>query len=583
MRPIAVSLLLVALLGCALDGMVRDGIVDLEAPLEKRQKGVAKLIRDLQGNGEEERARAAEILPQYGFLAVPPLVEMAAAGDLEDRLLAISTLGEMGAESREALPFLIEALEDEDEFIRLTAAEAVGRIPVVGKGSIPALITALSDTSPFVRNQAAVALVSLYRLRLEDSDPFVRVDTVRNLEVTGSAGVPLLLEILKGEDGYLRPAAAEVLSTTGGGSEMVVEGLVGALGQGEYTLSRRVLEALHQIGPNAAPALPAVVYLLGSGDPTLVEQSIRTIGSMGPVARSAAQDIMPFLESRDVYTRWYAAKALFDLGLRLESAIPVFIEALRRGDWTYGQSLEYLKPFGERALPYLLPLLADESAVVRRGASLSIGMSGASPDRIFPRLIKMLGDDNFYVLAETVRVMAEAGSDSPELSVPYLLPALESADPHVRFGSAAVLVMIDPDSSEARRVLIEGISSGLKTVYYLVSVGLLSLDEEGVKIAIDSLMDDDVNTRWGAAAILGFMGEKAVGAVPALMMIVSEESSLMSLAAIRSLRSIGPGARTAVPLLVDALDDHRSYIRDAAESAIRSIDPSVLSELSSFD
>jgi len=168
LRLLAGTLILFALSGCALGGMGRDGIVDPEAPLEKRQKGVDRLVSDLQGSGEQKRARAAELLPQYGSLAVPPLVEIAASGDLDDRLQAISLLGEMGAESRGALPFLIEALENEDEFIRLTAAEAVGRIPVVGEGSIPALRTVLSDTSPFVRIQAQAALVSLYRLRLED-------------------------------------------------------------------------------------------------------------------------------------------------------------------------------------------------------------------------------------------------------------------------------------------------------------------------------------------------------------------------------------------------------------------------------
>jgi HEAT repeat protein len=358
LRLIAAPLLILALSGCASGGMGSDGMVDPEAPLEKRQKGLARSMRDAQGANEERRDRAAEILPQYGALAVPPLIEMAAAGGLDDRLLAISTLAKMGAESRAALPFLIEALEDKDDFVRLAAAEAVGKIPVLGEGSILALRTALSDSSPFVRNQAAISLLALYSLRLEDNDPFVRVNTVRNLEETGSAGVPLLLEILTGEDTYLRPAAAEILSVTGGGSEEVIEGYIRALTKNQYTLTRRVLQALYELGHRAAPAFPVVSQILQSGDPILTQQAIRTIGSMGPAARSVAPDIMPFLESGDVYTRWQAAKTLLDLGLRPESTIPVLIETLKREDRTYQQSQKYFVFFGEEILPYLLPLLA---------------------------------------------------------------------------------------------------------------------------------------------------------------------------------------------------------------------------------
>jgi HEAT repeat protein len=196
-------------------------------------------------------------------------------------------------------------------------------------------------------------------------------------------------------------------------------------------------------------------------------------------------------------------------------------------------------------------------------------------------LIRMLGDDDFQVRAETIRILAEIGSESPELAVLHLLPALKSASLDARAGSAAVLVMIERDNPEARRVLIEGISSGRKSVYYSVSVGFLSLGEEGVRIVADGLMD--AGSTCGAAAILGAMGEKAVQAVPALMKVVSEKTGQMSLCAIRSLRSIGPGARAAVPVLVEVLDDQRSYIRVAAESALRRIDPSALSGLPTSD
>ena len=582
-RLVAVALLFFTLSGCAAGGLRSDGTVDPEAPLEERQKGVAAFIEDMQGDGVERRARAAEVLPQYGSIAVPPLVEVAGSGDLDDRLLALSLLGEMGGESREALPFLIETLEDEDEFVRLTAAEVLGRIPASGKGSITALRKALSDPSPFVREQAAGALVALYRLQLEESDPFARVDIVRSLGETGSAGVPLLLEILRGGDGYIRPAAAEVLGTTGVSSAEVVGALVDAIEEDQYTLTRRVLQSLHQFGPDAAPALPALIQHLDSGGSVLTKQTIRIIGNIGPAARSAAPDIAPYLKSEDVATRWYTAQALFDLGLRPDGVIPVFVETLHHGGNTYERSRPYFALLGEKILPFLLPLLDHENDMVRSRAASTIGMSGASPDKTFPRLVELLDDDHTRVRAEAIQAMVGIGSQSPESAVPYLLPSLESADPNLRVGAAAVLVVIDPGSLEGRRVLVDSMSSGEKNSYYPAAVGLLGLGEEGVRIAAERLTADRL-TRCGAANTLAAMGEMAVPAVPDLIKVVAEDTGTVRRCAILALRSIGPGARAAVPVLIATYKENRAtYIHEAAASALKSIDPAVLPHLPLFE
>ena len=195
----------------------------------------------------------------------------------------------------------------------------------------------------------------------------------------------------------------------------------------------------------------------------------------------------------------------------------------------------------------------------------------------------MLGDEDYVVQNSTIQALKAMGLKYPKATVSHLHAALEDADPHVRVGSAAALVMISPKDFEARRVLVEAASSGLKSIYRLASLGLLSLGEEGVGMAVEILTDEEASTRWGAAFILGAMGEKAHLAVPALTRVAAEDDGSVRLVAIKSLGSIGAGAESAVPVLVDALNDIRSYIRIAARRALERIDPSALSELPHVD
>jgi HEAT repeat protein len=124
---------------------------------------------------------------------VPLLRDVAGDRDLLTRLIAVQTLGEMGAEDR-VVPMLTQALEDRDVSVRLLAIEGLAR---GGDAAIAPLVEALSAKSARVR-----------------------LGVARALGMMGPAAKkaePALGKLTKDPDPAVRAAAEEALRQVGGG------------------------------------------------------------------------------------------------------------------------------------------------------------------------------------------------------------------------------------------------------------------------------------------------------------------------------------------------------------------------------
>ncbi|MBU4502509.1 MAG: HPr family phosphocarrier protein, partial [Nanoarchaeota archaeon] len=132
--------------------------------------------------------------------AVPYLIE--ALKDVRLAAAAAEVLGNIGPEAKEAVPYLIEALKDESLYVRLAAAEALGNIGPEAKEAVPYLIEALKDESLYVRRAAAVSL--------------------GNIGPEAKEAVPYLIEALKDESLYVRLAALEALDKIGPEAKKVI-------------------------------------------------------------------------------------------------------------------------------------------------------------------------------------------------------------------------------------------------------------------------------------------------------------------------------------------------------------------------
>lgn len=76
------------------------------------------------------------------------------------RLVAITTLRELGPLAKDAVPAIIGALGDSDPQIRYGAAFALGKIKHLPQVAVPALIKCLDDPHPIVRGNAIGSLIA---------------------------------------------------------------------------------------------------------------------------------------------------------------------------------------------------------------------------------------------------------------------------------------------------------------------------------------------------------------------------------------------------------------------------------------
>lgn len=139
------------------------------------------------------------------------------------------------------------------------------------------------------------------------------------------------------------------------------------------------------------------------------------------------------------------------------------------------------------------------------------------------------------------------------------------------FGPRAVLVLApfmgDPDF-EVRSAAID----------VLVKLGV-----ETVPAMVRALADNNSLVRWNAASVLGRIGPAAKDAVPALVRVLKDPHTVVTVGAKKghkvrelaawALGKIGPEAKDAVPSLVQALGDDNSEVRKAVVGTLGAIGP----------
>lgn len=155
------------------------------------------------------------------------------SADRTTRLLAARSVGEMGiADADGALEALTSALASDDSAVRYWAAVALGEMGARSAPAKSALQTATTDEAPEVRVWAAYALVK---------------------QGDASAGVPVLIEILQGEERGARLQAITALDQLGQAARPAVPQLKKAVGDDFDYVGRIARHALWVLGERPCP------------------------------------------------------------------------------------------------------------------------------------------------------------------------------------------------------------------------------------------------------------------------------------------------------------------------------------------
>ena len=255
--------------------------------------------------------------------ATDRLIDAMADPEPSVREMVAWALGDVG--SSKATDRLIDAMADPEPAVREAVASALGNIG--GPKAAARLIEAMKDVEPSVREAAAGWLG-----RISDSAMVLNYgnqeDPVRvAARAIGQQCLPQLIELLKGQEEYLRIASAQALGEFG--DPAAVEPLLETITDAEDRVRKAAAQALGEIGD--ARATPALLAALSDEN---VEVRAAAAHSLGfPRDPRAVDALISALNDKDDTVR---AASAFALALQKRpEAVPV-LEAAFTGedDWS---------------------------------------------------------------------------------------------------------------------------------------------------------------------------------------------------------------------------------------------------------
>lgn len=529
------------------------------------------------------------------------------------RAAATYTLPLFPRDGAALVPLLTARLKDSDARVRLAAAVALPQFGVQARAAVPALFDALSDPAESFPNDFSVVAKAAQAIRSIEPEAEARM-VDRLLEMAGSP----LQEV--------RQRAGEALESLG---PSATGRLVGCLIDPKAPRAARVEmlrvlaeeHGLSAVSWDDAPARPnpeliralAVVRdmthdedvhlrnnarkLLANIDPApeararllletaRVEDPVRGywIGHDldGALEPSAGAVLLEGLKDQDDEVRTVAAHALAALGEKLpraddQGAVDPFddVDPCQRE-----RGLRLREQFADA----LVPLLKDPDTQVRWAAAWALYVLGTGRQSV-PALIAMAGDRTTRVrpgatirltwepgLGNSNRCVATAEGEPVRVSaiqalggfgaaaapaVPILIETLRDDDLLTRWFAAAVLGKVGPQARTAVDELVKLLHAGKEPPRVPTRIGFGGMPAPPDRLAVV------------AARALGEIGAEASGAVPALMEALADPDPTLRAEAARALGAIGPAAHEAVAALVWRFRDTESNVAHNAASAL---------------
>jgi HEAT repeat protein len=313
---------------------------------------------------------------------------------------------------------------------------------------------------------------------------------------------------------------------------------------------------------------PDVVKLaagLASGSADEQVAAADALADLGPAAAAALPQLVTALESKDAALRWHAARALGVIGsekavdgLRKHAADE---NAMVRAQAIY--ALARLQAKDEASLAAIIARLTDPDAQVRRTAVGALRYLQADRTKTFPLIIKVLEDSDPSVIMPALHTLAEGGAEV----VPALIEALDHKE--ARYWTTLILAEIGPDAKAAVPALVKTLVDErpevrIQTLVALGEIGPAA--RPAAAAAIKSLDDEYVSVRYAAAFALGRMGDPTASA--ALAKATASDDAFLKLVATWAAAMIEPQNQekvaAAIDLLVAGLTDEQAMHREVA-------------------
>jgi HEAT repeat protein len=505
------------------------GDVETESAAERRAKELQK-VRGLL-------AKWDSLDPAARAKSLPELKQVWQFGDPDLRWDAAFALGHSGPP---AAAYLLALIQDPDDDVRMYAVWAIGiqgdEFPRSREG-FEAVCKCLKDSNSDVRKKAIFAVG-----RIADGP---------------EAAVPPLVAAFSDSDSEVREAASAAVARFGKGA---VPELRKTLKSDSLEVRRLAVATLGLIGPDAAEAIPDLLAALRDAQSGLQDETAEALAGIGPSALQALADAVQ--QDQDQALRKRAIFALARVG---KPAVPVLAKTLGDKDPSVRlQAVTSLGRIGADAVEPLVGAFKDEDTEVRQEAARVLGTMNKSDPGVVPALVRALKDPQDMVRGQAINSLQLLRADADAV-LAELTPVLEDKNVEVRLGAIRFLGEFGPPA-------VPRLASMLKdpepAVWRTASTTLekTAAPEKLLYPALLPLLKEESPTaRQNAVNILWRCGPQAV---PDLVAALKDKTSLVRVAAVRSLHQTNADAKIAFPAMVEALEDESPLVRASAAVAL---------------
>jgi HEAT repeat protein len=493
----------------------------------RQGKLLAETITDFWSPHEPIRERAEKALPQYGAVAIRPL------------LASLRSVASLTKEQRDQLPIILAAIgptimpdlklqvNDANEHVRAIAAATFGHLQ--DANAIALLSPLISDPSEMVRQCAVEALGSLGSMDKDQADLPSSMASAIGLRWRK---MPRLFHWKPRGD---LPIVADPIG-------LAVSTLETALGDESAGVRGQALVALGKIGRPAARAVPRVIELLNDQAELVRCQAAEGLVHVEADGKGAVAALMKMLQDPSAPVKTSAARALGSLKKAAAPAVSLLVPLLQDHEEAVrnaaADAIAQVGPLNGADKKSLVKGLTSEDNVVRAQTAQALGTIGAAAGDAAPALVEAMDDPNDRVRAKAVEALGKIGEDAADVAVPSLVVALHDQDNWVSALAAEALGEMGESADEAVPALIHS----LKHVNPLV--------------------------RANAAEALGKMGQAAAGGRHALENAASDEDGPVRSHAMRALGAIGKPTSHSASVVHSGFQDPDPLVRAAAVEAV---------------
>jgi prepilin-type N-terminal cleavage/methylation domain-containing protein len=480
---------------------------------------------------------------EAGKTAIPILVKLLADRNAEVRRNAPYTLWRIGPAAKVAIPVLKNTQNDPDEQVRKEVTDALYRLGgPEASATVPELIEIL--TRKQVRDGSGIRTERWKHGNIRRFEAAMYLG--RRPRDEAKSAIPILKEILNDKDPAVRFHATVALCKLEPQSGPQVPGLTRALTEEEFVAQFWAAHALVEAVGKALPAWQVAAAYRSR----LAIEALTKIKQVAVPALITTEEKEPwFWDIRESQILEFPARACPTKHIR---RIDLKNFGLSSG------AVEVLKRPGPDVVPFVIEYLTDDKEEVRRHAAAALGFIGPDASSSVDALIKTLEDPKMSVRLAASLSLVKIGSSA----VPPLAKALSNDNDNVRRHAAAAIECIGTKNE----AVVSALTLCLKDKDGMVCVNaaraLLKLDSNrrnAVSVLIKALQQDDLYVIFNAAEALIQYGTNYTEAVLGLIEVCqkanykNETGRTLGGDSVWTLKNVGPKAKEAIPVLIDAL------------------------------